>query len=142
ISTERYPEPHTYQQEGIFTVSLITQNYCFSDTAKFVALMDEGLDIDASTCSVEEYELNAIPPEPGHSGEWYIIAGGGTLSDFSDPFAIFYEPSVGFNVLEWRIIETSSENVILTDTFILNVNQLPQVSFTNLPNTLDRKSVV
>ncbi len=31
-STERYPEPHTYAEDGSYTVQLITQNYCCSDT--------------------------------------------------------------------------------------------------------------
>ncbi len=31
-SMERYPEPHTYAGNGFYTIQLITQNYCCSDT--------------------------------------------------------------------------------------------------------------
>ncbi len=31
-STERYPEPHSYTQNGEYTIQLITQNYCCTDT--------------------------------------------------------------------------------------------------------------
>ena len=31
-STERHPEPHTYVQDGVYIVQLITQNYCCTDT--------------------------------------------------------------------------------------------------------------
>lgn len=31
-STERHPSPHTYAADGVYTVQLITQNYCCSDT--------------------------------------------------------------------------------------------------------------
>lgn len=31
-STERHPNPHTYTEDGVYTVTLITQNYCCSDT--------------------------------------------------------------------------------------------------------------
>lgn len=31
-STERHPAPHSYAEDGVYTVTLITQNYCCSDT--------------------------------------------------------------------------------------------------------------
>ena len=31
-STERHPADHTYMEDGIYTIQLITQNYCCSDT--------------------------------------------------------------------------------------------------------------
>lgn len=45
-STERHPAPVTYQENGIYTVSLITQNFCCSDTIT--------QDIQINTVSTED----------------------------------------------------------------------------------------
>lgn len=58
-STERNPEPHTYAEEGFYDVSLITQNYCCSDT--FTTMLTIG-----NPTSIEEPELKPyrISPNP------------------------------------------------------------------------------
>ncbi len=127
-STERYPGPHTYAQDGYYSVSLITQNYCCSDTFLMTIPVGDILDIDANSCDVDYFELNALSPGPGQAGIWSIILGSGMLADASNPNSVLNNPSIGINMMEWRITETSSGNLIFIDTFVVNVSELPQVS--------------
>ena len=129
-STERYPGPHTYAQDGYYSVSLITQNYCCSDTFLMTIPVGNVLAVDANACDVGSFGLNAISPDAGQEGLWSVILGDGVLSDASDPNSVLNNPSIGINVLEWTITETSSGNQIYVDTFVLNINELPQVSIT------------
>ncbi|MBR9920408.1 MAG: T9SS type A sorting domain-containing protein [Bacteroidetes bacterium] len=34
-SDERYPDPHTYTEDGIYTITLTTENYCCSETFEY-----------------------------------------------------------------------------------------------------------
>ena len=39
-STERYPPPHTYSEEGNYEIVLITENYCCKDTTSVTVTID------------------------------------------------------------------------------------------------------
>ncbi len=45
-STERHPAPHTYAADGIYEVTLITQNYCCSDTLTTIITVGDPVGID------------------------------------------------------------------------------------------------
>ncbi len=130
-STERYPAPHTYTQDGFYNLSLTTENYCCTDVFERTIVVGNAVVIDAETCDTAGYPLNGLEPDLEETGLWSIIVGEGSLDDDSDPFSILNNPSIGTNVLLWEITNTISGNVIYTDTFVLQVNEPLQVNITS-----------
>ena len=54
-TTERYPAPHTYAQDGLYTITLTTENWCCSDTYS--------IDVQIGEVINNTNDLQAIPFE-------------------------------------------------------------------------------
>lgn len=57
-STERYPSPHTYAEDGNYEVLLIIQNYCCSDTTTFLAQVG---DVSSTNEIIKDFQLLKNP---------------------------------------------------------------------------------
>jgi hypothetical protein len=77
-STERYPPPHTYPQftgddpesAGTYEVTLVTTNYCCSDTTKTV--------ISLGSSSTRDLNAAAFRLSPNPASDWLIVEPAGT----------------------------------------------------------------
>ena len=58
-STERHPQPHTYAEDGFYTIQLITQNYCCSDT--LTSEVTIGNPTSVEDLAVKPFELRPNP---------------------------------------------------------------------------------
>ncbi|MEM9819743.1 MAG: choice-of-anchor L domain-containing protein [Bacteroidota bacterium] len=125
-STERHPDPHLYPEAGQYTLTLITQNFCCSDT--LVASIDIASDmaVDTSICAAD-YVLNGNVPGSGEQGQWEILFGSGALDDAALANATLTNPSEGYNILVWTIIETSTGMLLSADTLVVGVANVPLV---------------
>jgi len=78
----------------------------FSEAA---ALADAGEDIDICTPE-SQVTLDAVIPDEPATGTWSIVDGGGSLSDVTDPNALYTGLTVGEHVLQWTVYNGPCSN--------------------------------
>jgi len=73
-SNDRYPSPHTYQEDGTYTITLTTENWCCTDVQTF--------EVQIGTTNTEEQDPNPFDlyPNPANDYVYFSSHAGQELS--------------------------------------------------------------
>ena len=124
-STERHPQPHTYTEDGIYTIQLITQNYCCSDTLTSEVTIGNPTGIEDLAYKPFELRLNPVVDylqfewsgHQSYSLELYDVTGRLVLFEENTTSQNVDFQSVGAGVYVLRI---KSDNQVYTEKVIKN----------------------
>ncbi len=139
ISTERHPAPHMYQNPGSYTVQLITQNYCCSDTlsTSIEAGGGQPMAFDAfptNGCAPLTVQFNDPPDASVQSRLWSFPGGVPAISTIPNPIVTYFNPGT-FSVSIQRVTDQGIFVVEVTD--MIEVGGSPQGEMFASVNGLD-----
>jgi gliding motility-associated-like protein len=85
--------------------------------------------LDQNICDPGNMVLSANPPDLMGKGHWLVITGTGTVSDTSLPNAQLISPSVGNNMLIWRVSSRFGACPVTLDTVKYFIDKSPGTAF-------------
>ncbi|MBN2484706.1 MAG: PKD domain-containing protein [Bacteroidales bacterium] len=77
---------------------------------------------DTQLCDIASTNLSAAVPDLNGTGYWDIISGQGSISDSTNPSAVYSSPGHGQNMLLWRVSSQFGVCPVTTDTLIVTAD--------------------